>query len=117
MVSEGLLVVIFHAHGEEYIDMQAKTTRNVPNSVVTSPILARLHLEAEPCDGVQIQDADGRTHVAVSKIELEWRLWEVAEQYSVTFYVLESDVSVVLLGENAFPDDFREDHKGFNDTS
>ncbi|KAL8677812.1 MAG: hypothetical protein Q9186_005792 [Xanthomendoza sp. 1 TL-2023] len=100
---------IFPRNARGYVFIQAKADRSMPVSIVSTPVLTRLQRKFMLCQAIQIQDARGQTYVPIGKINLEWRLWDDAKSFPETFYVVESDVSMVMLGSSAFHEDFVEE--------
>ncbi|KAL8729766.1 MAG: hypothetical protein Q9181_004883 [Wetmoreana brouardii] len=106
---KGVDIVLFPKDVERRHEIHAEVDKNMSISVLTKPVLKRLRLVCEPCEGFKAQDAQGRTWTPIGKVNLEWYRSPIAKQYSETFYVVESDVEMVMMRANAFPHDDVED--------
>lgn len=108
----GMSIVLFPGDEEGHVEIHAEVDQSMPFSVISRQILKRLGLDCKPCQKVEAQDTKYRTYVAVGKIDLQWHKTSIAKQHSETFYVVDSETAVVLLGGSAFPTDNTEGDPG-----
>ncbi|KAL8702916.1 MAG: hypothetical protein Q9201_003922 [Fulgogasparrea decipioides] len=100
---EGRDIVLFPVDKETQIQIHADVDISIPISIVSTGALSYLKVDYEPCHDSQVKDAKHRVHVPVGKINLNWHKTSIAIQDLETFYVVESDTAMVVLGKSAFP--------------
>ncbi|KAL8684882.1 MAG: hypothetical protein Q9224_006085, partial [Gallowayella concinna] len=91
-----------------HLSIYAQVDKSKPTSIISTTALQALHVVYEPCPERQTQDAKNRSYTLIGKLDLDWFVWDGAMQWSETFYVVRSDRAVVMLGESAFGEDYKE---------
>ncbi|KAL8729764.1 MAG: hypothetical protein Q9181_004881 [Wetmoreana brouardii] len=102
-MSEGRDIVLFPVDKETQIKIRADVDISIPISIVSREALALLKVDYEPHHHNQVKDAKHRVHVPIGKIKLNWHKTSIAIQHLETFYVVESETAMVVLGKSAFP--------------
>ncbi|KAL8729538.1 MAG: hypothetical protein Q9181_004961 [Wetmoreana brouardii] len=102
-MSEGRDIVLFPVDKETQIKIHADVDISIPTSIISREALSLLKVDYEPCHHKQVKDANHRVHVPIGKVNLNWHKTSIAIQYLETFYVVESETAMVVLGKSAFP--------------
>ena len=77
----------------------------MPISIITKSVLKWLRLDCRTCELVHIQDSRQQEYRPFGKVDLQWHKVGIAKQHAETFYVIESETKMVLLGRSAFSND------------
>ncbi|KAL8799168.1 MAG: hypothetical protein Q9182_006105 [Xanthomendoza sp. 2 TL-2023] len=93
---------------ETHCSIYAQVDKSKPISILSTPIFHDLQIVYEPCPEGQVQDARNHSYTIIGKVDLDWIVWQGAMQWSETFYVVRSDVAMVMLGQSAFREDYKE---------
>ncbi|KAI4257658.1 MAG: hypothetical protein L6R42_005511 [Xanthoria sp. 1 TBL-2021] len=99
-------IILFHESVDTFTSAWARIDESMPISLLSFQILDELRLPHEPCDKTQVENDKGRLYNAVGKIDLKWVVWNIARDYSDTFYVVECEKPMVRLGASTIKDDF-----------
>ncbi|KAL8947236.1 MAG: hypothetical protein Q9222_006460 [Ikaeria aurantiellina] len=109
---EGQSIVLYPEREDGYIKIHADVDESKPFSIVSQPVLHYLQLDCQPCQSFNVQDKKGQVHSSTGKIGLKWHKESVAKPYSETFYVINADARMVMLGGSAFPGGKKEENAG-----
>ncbi|KAL8717933.1 MAG: hypothetical protein Q9225_004881 [Loekoesia sp. 1 TL-2023] len=101
---------VFPGGVETHVDIHADVDRSIPVSIISRPVLNCLRLDCKPCEAIDIQYKRQQKHRLFGKVDLQWHIMGIAKQHSETFYIIESETKMVVLGRTAFPED--EDQAG-----
>lgn len=96
-------VIVYPPHDHGSFIVTADVDKSVPISIISSRIPYRLNQKYEPCEQDPVSDMEGRIYTFIGRIDLDWHKEKVAVGYSETFYVIDSEVPMVLFGKSAFP--------------
>ncbi|KAI4185932.1 MAG: hypothetical protein L6R41_003829 [Letrouitia leprolyta] len=102
--NNGLPIVLFPGDVETQINIHANVNKSIPVSFISKPVLECLRLSCEPCDAIEVQDQRHQPCRPFGKVLLQWHEVGIAKQHAETFYVIESETKVVILGETASRD-------------
>ncbi|KAL9613240.1 MAG: hypothetical protein Q9167_002200 [Letrouitia subvulpina] len=96
-------IELYPAAVERFIHPLAQVDKEIPISIISIHCLTQLGLPYAACNRASVKDRSQTVYSPVGKIDLEWRKIDKAKQFSETFYVVEGDTPLVILGKTAFP--------------
>ncbi|KAL9039488.1 MAG: hypothetical protein Q9180_002495 [Flavoplaca navasiana] len=101
---ETVEIILFPRDAHGSFAVTADVEKSVPISIISSRIPYRLQQKYEPCEVEETRDAKGRTYDLIGKISLGWHEDDEAVGYDETFYVIDSEVPMVLFGQSGISD-------------
>ena len=86
------------------MEIQARIDASLPMSIISVPVRDRLKQRPRRLALDPVKDSENNIYQPVDQCRLQWRIKNDARGYCEAFYVIESDVEVVILREKALLD-------------
>ncbi|KAL8917789.1 MAG: hypothetical protein Q9172_005691 [Xanthocarpia lactea] len=83
--------------------VKARTDKSLPFSIISKGMLERLGgVSYTSCQKETVTDSKGVQHSPIGKVALRWHKKESVKSHSETFYVVDSQTALVILGVTSF---------------
>ncbi|KAI4128686.1 MAG: hypothetical protein LQ338_002633 [Usnochroma carphineum] len=82
--------------------IQAQFDKTMPVSIVSKGMLNKMKSKYVPCQKEPVKDSKNVIYSPVGQVDLRWHKEEQGKSYAETFYVVDQQTPLVILGSSAF---------------